>query len=231
MKNILVVDDDKEIQKALSIACRNEDFTIISAFSIDEANQLLKTDFFDLIILDILLPDGNGFDFLQQIRDREIVTPVICLSSKDDETYKVAGLGIGADDYITKPFSLSLLKSKIKALIRRNTFYARDNSVLPCGKFSYDPRLMAISLEGNRIDFTAKEFQIMKLFLENPQQVFTKEQIYCHVWNNNVVDDNTITVYIKRIREKIEVDSSNPKYLLTVWGLGYKFIQDGQKSK
>ncbi|MCH1942217.1 response regulator transcription factor [Holdemania massiliensis] len=223
MNRILVVDDDKEIQTALHLVSRNEDFQLISAFSIEQARQLLNSTQFDLILLDIMLPDGNGFDLLQTIRDFKITTPVLCLSSKDDEAFKVAGLGIGADDYMTKPFSVSLLKSKIKALIRRSTVYAQPAAMLSCGDFIYDPQKMIIRQNDRELDLTSKELQVLRLFLEHPNQVFTKEQIYFQVWNNNVVDDNTITVYIKRLRNKIEKDPSSPQHLITVWGIGYKF--------
>lgn len=223
MKNILIVDDDKEIQKALSIALQQEEFAMVSAFTIKEAVFYVKEHLFDLILLDIMLPDGNGFDLLQIIREQKIYVPVICLSSKDDEAVKVAGLGIGADDYITKPFSISLLKSKIKALIRRNTLYSTSSNQAQFGDFTLDRKQMDILYRNKPLELTAKEFHILSLFLEHPHQVFTKEQIYKQVWNNDVVDDNTITVYIKRLREKIEVDSSHPQFLLTVWGIGYKF--------
>lgn len=223
MNKILVIDDDREIQKALTLASHREDFTVLSAFSVEQAKQLLAQQQVDLILLDIMLPDGNGFDLLQIIREAAIYTPVICLSSKDDEAFKVAGLGIGADDYITKPFSFSLLKSKIKALIRRNTLYTKETQSYICGRFSYDSRQLIIALDNKPLDLTSKELQMLKFFLENPGRVYTKEQIYTLIWNNHAVDDNTITVYIRRLREKIEEDPSNPKYLLTVWGIGYKF--------
>lgn len=223
MEKILVIDDDQEIQKALFLAGRNESFTITGAFSVNEARQLLTQEQFDLILLDIMLPDGNGFDLLQIIRGNENYTPVICLSEKDDEAFKVAGLGIGADDYITKPFSFSLLKSKIKALIRRNTLYTREQHIAIAGPFAYDPRQLTITMHGQPLELTSRELQMLRLFLENPGRVYTKEQIYTLVWNNHAVDDNTITVYIRRLREKIEAEPSHPQYLLTVWGIGYKF--------
>lgn len=223
LNKILVVDDDKEIQHALQLVSSTEDFTITSVFSVSEARAYIQNETFDLIILDIMLPDGNGFNLLQLIRSSEIYTPILCLSSKDDEAFKVAGLEVGADDYMTKPFSISLLKSKIKALIRRNTTYIQGSSITTYGDFCYDSKKMMITQNDQPLDLTAKELQILKLFIENPQQVFTKEQIYYHVWNNDIVDVNTISVYIKRIRSKIEKDPSNPQYLVTVWGIGYKF--------
>lgn len=222
MNQLLVIDDDKQIQLALQLVNKNEDFLITSAFNMQEAKEIISNQRFDLIILDIMLPDGNGFDLLYWLRDHEIHTPVLCLSIKDDEAFKLAGLGIGADDYMTKPFSITLLKSKIKALIRRNTIYTKESSIC-CGPFNYNSKQMIITMNEVPLDLTAKELQILKLFIENPNQVFTKEQIYRQIWNNDIIDDNAITVYIKRIRSKIEKNPTKPEHLLTVWGIGYKF--------
>lgn len=223
MTKILVVDDDKNIQTALSLVCKDEDFVLVNSYTISESEHLLETDQFDLILLDVYLPDGNGFDLLKVIRNLNIYTPVILLSSQDDEAFKVTGLTIGADDYITKPFSINLLKSKIKALIRRNTQYTTPNTSNTTGIFVFDYKTMTISKNGIPLDLTSKELQILKLFIENENQVLSKEQIYTNVWNNNAVDNNTITVYIKRIREKIEDNPAEPKYITNVWGIGYQF--------
>ncbi len=227
-KQILVIDDDQHIQTALQYACQNQDLQLTSAFTIAQAKEMLNTTQFDCILLDIMLPDGYGIDLLQLIRQNNNYTPVICFSSQDDETSKVLGLGIGADDYITKPFHFEFLKSKINALIRRNTQYSFQQGT-PQQLFYFDTKTMTIYKNHVPLVLTSKELLLLKLFIEHPNQVFSKEQLYSHVWQQEAIDDNTITVYIKRLRAKIENTPTKPKFLLTVWGLGYKFINSAHE--
>ncbi len=224
-KQILIIDDDQHIQTALHFAFRDLEFNLVSAFSIAEAKNLLLENNFDCILLDLMLPDGYGIDLLKDIRQNMNYTPVICFSTQDDETSKVLGLGIGADDYVTKPFHFEFLKSKINALIRRNIHYSTQQHHTN-QQFYFDNITMNIYKDKTPIDLTSKELSLLKLFIDHPNQVFSKEHLYTSIWKQDIIDDNTITVYIKRLRSKIEIDPANPIHLITVWGIGYKFIDN-----
>jgi DNA-binding response OmpR family regulator len=222
-ERILVVDDEKIIQKAILAAYKSENMVVTIASSGNEALTLLKNETFDLIVLDILMPDIDGFEVVKAIRNSQIMTPIILLSGKTEEFNKVLGLGLGADDYITKPFSVALLISKSKALIRRSNIYSiPKTSNVSAGPFTFHSNTYRITKSGEELTLTAKELVLLKFLIEHPNQVFTKEQLYEQVWNHSVIDDNTIMVYIKRIRNKIEKDPKNPEYLKTVWGIGYQ---------
>jgi DNA-binding response OmpR family regulator len=222
-ERILVVDDEKIIQKAILAAYKSENMVVTIASSGNEALTLLKNETFDLIVLDILMPDIDGFEVVKAIRSSQIMTPIILLSGKTEEFNKVLGLGLGADDYITKPFSVALLISKSKALIRRSNIYSiPKTSNVSAGPFTFHSNTYRITKSGEELTLTAKELVLLKFLIEHPNQVFTKEQLYEQVWNHSVIDDNTIMVYIKRIRNKIEKDPKNPEYLKTVWGIGYQ---------
>lgn len=193
-----------------------------------EALTLLKTQEFDLIVLDIMMGDMDGYTILQKLRADGIMTPILMLSGRQEEMDQVLGLGLGADDYLTKPFHLSVLIQKAKALIRRNRVYSHQNQGgIQAGPFRFDTMKLECYKNGKRLNLTAKELVLFRFFLEHPGQVFTREQLYHQVWNENLVDDNTIMVYIKRIREKIEDDSKKPAYLKTVRGIGYIFNGKG----
>lgn len=167
------------------------------------------------------MPEMDGFELIQEIRSRKIYTPIIIISGREEEHNKILALGLGADDYLTKPFSIHLLHSKLKALIRRNNRYQQEEKIeLVVGPFSLDKNTLEISKNGEVLPLTSKETKLLRMFLEHPNQVFTKEQLYAAVWNELVVDDNTIMVYVKRLRKKIEVDPKKPVYLVTVWGIG-----------
>ncbi|MCD8123243.1 MAG: response regulator transcription factor [Clostridiales bacterium] len=156
------------------------------------------------------------------------MTPVLMLSGRQEDVDQVLGLGMGADDYLTKPFHLPVLIHKVKALIRRNRIYSQNRTnVIVVGPFRFDLMKLECSRDGKPLNFTARELLLFRFFMEHPGQVFTKEQIYHQVWNENLVDDNTIMVYIKRIRDKIEEDSRTPRYLKTVRGIGYRFDANG----
>lgn len=222
-ERILVVDDEKMILKATQAAFQRENMEATLAQSGREALDLIQRQEYDLILLDILMPDMDGFEVLRRIRNQHNHTPIILLSGKQEEHNKVLGLGLGADDYMTKPFSVALLISKSKALIRRNKEYNdhRGND-LHVGPFVFRQSQYRVYKNGEEISMTPKELALFKFFLENPGQVFTKEQLFQQVWQYSAIDDNTIMVYIKRIRGKIEEDPKDPKYLKTVWGIGYQ---------
>jgi len=223
-EKILVVDDEMPIRMALKTAFTREGMQVTEAACGTDALALLSSHNFDLIILDIMMQDIDGYTILQKLRSAKDLTPVLMLSGKQEEVDQVLGLGLGADDYLTKPFHLAVLIQKVKALIRRNNIYNQQRqNTLTVAPFRFD--LMKLECYKNEVllNFTARELALFRFFMEHPGQVFTKEQLYSQVWNENVVDDNTIMVYVKRIREKIEDDIKNPVYIKTIRGIGYIF--------
>lgn len=222
-EKILVVDDEMPIRLALRTAFLREGMQVTEASCGKEALMLLEKESFDLIVLDIMMQDIDGYTILQQIRGSQNMTPVLMLSGRQEEIDQVLGLGMGADDYLTKPFHVALLVQKVKALIRRNRIYSSGKPrEITVGVFRFDTIKLECYKKDQVINFTARELALFRFFMEHPGQVFTKAQLYQQVWNEAVVDDNTIMVYIKRIREKIEEDGSHPVYLKTVRGVGYR---------
>lgn len=222
-EKILVVDDEMPIRLALRTAFLREGMQVTEASCGKEALKLLEKESFDLIVLDIMMQDIDGYTILQQIRGSQNMTPVLMLSGRQEEIDQVLGLGMGADDYLTKPFHVALLVQKVKALIRRNRIYSSGKPrEITVGVFRFDTIKLECYKKDQVINFTARELALFRFFMEHPGQVFTKAQLYQQVWNEAVVDDNTIMVYIKRIREKIEEDGSHPVYLKTVRGVGYR---------
>ena len=191
-----------------------------------EALNILKNNTFDVILIDIMLGDMEGFEVIKKIRSQGISTPVMIISGRTEDYDSLYGLSIGADDYITKPFRPVILGAKVKALIRRNKNMVLENSsIVECGPFSYNTSTMRFYKNGNELDLSSKEGILMLLFMQHPQQVFTKDMIYEHVWGNMIaVDDNAIMVYINRLRGKIEENRQKPTHILTVRGLGYRFV-------
>lgn len=223
-QQILIVDDELAIRMALKTAFAREGMTAMEASCGSEALSLLSSQEFDLIVLDIMMQDIDGYSILQKLRSDGIMTPVLMLSGRQEETDQVLGLGLGADDYLTKPFHLAVLIQKAKALIRRNNVYShKQQKGLSVGPFRFDTMKLECYKNDRLLNLTARELVLFRFFLEHPGQTFTKEQLYHQVWNEYVVDDNTIMVYIKRLREKIEDDSKKPVYLKTVRGIGYLF--------
>lgn len=223
-ERILVVDDEAMIRKSVAMVFEREGMQVTTAADGQEALDLLEQNSFDLIILDVMMTPVDGFYVVDNIRKHHILTPVLFLSGNQEEGSKILGISLGADDYLTKPFSLAMLTAKAHALIRRNREY---NSVslksLNCGSLHFDLQTYEVSKNGTRLPLTSKETALLRFFMEHQNQVFTKEQLYEQVWNQAVVDNNTIMVYIKRLRDKIEEDPKEPQYLKTVWGLGYRF--------
>ena len=228
MDEILIVDDEAPIRLALQTAFRKEGMKTATAADGEEALSLLRKEHYQLIILDVMMPKKGGYDVLQQLRSWGDHTPVLMLSGKDDEMNQVLGLGFGADSYLTKPFHVAVLIQTAHALIRRSQVYSQHNSLeLIRGPFRIDLKRMECYRGKELLSFTGREMNLFRFFMENPGQVFSKEQLYQQVWNDFVVDDNTITVYIKRLRAKIEDDPKKPLYLKTVRGIGYRFDIDG----
>lgn len=223
---ILIVDDDPSICKLLEKVMRSNDMETTVAGSGTEALRLLSAQTFDLILMDVMLGDMEGFEVIKQLRSRGIKTPVMIVSGRNEDYDSLYGLSVGADDYITKPFRPLVLGAKVKALIRRNKdLILEHTNILECGPFSYDYTTMRFYKGEEELILSAREAALLLLFLQNPGQVFTKDMIYEKVWGTSVaVDDNAIMVYINRLRAKIEDDRQKPSHILTVRGLGYRFV-------
>lgn len=222
--NILVVEDDKEINNLISDALTKEGYSITQVFDGRQAIEKYN-DNFQLIILDLMLPYVDGIEVLRIVREKSNV-PVIIISAKEEETDRIIGLSMGADDYMVKPFSVRELAARVKAQIRRYINYnckKEENSILQYDELKLDTLNYKIYKSDEEVNLTKKEFEILKLFLSNPKRVFTKAQLFKSVWENEYLnDDNTVMVHIKRLRNKIENNPNDPKYIVTVWGIGYK---------
>lgn len=223
---ILLIEDDTEISEMLKNYLTTENYEVICAIDGQEACNLFNKAAFSLVLLDLMIPKISGMDVMQYIRKTSMV-PIIIVSAKDTETDKTLGLGLGADDYITKPFSVAEVLARIKANIRRTTQYDNASIVAPvlltAGDLTMNLSDYTVTKKGKNIELTAKEYDILKLLLQNPKKVYTKEQIYSLVWNDAYCgDENAVNVHISRLRTKIEDDTRNPRYVLTVWGIGYK---------
>ena len=226
-KHILLVEDDEAIREMVENFLLLEGFDVTTANNGEEALQYCLNHSFDLVILDIMIPKLNGLEVLKIIREQAAL-PIIIMSAKDSDVDKALGLGLGADDYIAKPFSMLEFSARVKAVIRRATKYSShmDNKtdVVVIGNLKIDIVNFSINKNGQEVKLTSKEFAILKLFVTNRQRVFTKEQIYQMIWKDTYYgDENIINVHIRRLREKIENDPSNPQYIKTLWGIGYKF--------
>ena len=227
-KKILIIEDDQAISQMVSDSLSREDYLITAVYDGEEALDVMSREQdFDLILLDLMLPKVDGLECLRVIRLNSVV-PILIMSAKGDDVDKALGLGMGADDYISKPFSMIELIARIKALIRRTTNYSteitnKQGKIIRVGDLVVDLNAYAVTKNGENLKLTATEFNIFSLFLNKPKQVFTKEQLYNLVWQAEYVQDmNVINVHIRRLREKIEEDPSNPKYIQTLWGIGYR---------
>ena len=222
--NILIVEDDREINNLISSALKKENYNIVQAFDGRQALEKYNEDF-QMVILDLMLPYVDGIEILRQIREKSTL-PVIILSAKDEEADRVIGLSMGADDYIIKPFSVRELSARVKAHLRRYVDYNNSetkNNVLEYNELKLNELNYKVLKKEKELKLTPKEFELLKLFLSNPNRVFTKAQLFNRVWDNEYLnDDNTVMVHIKRLRNKIEDNPNEPKYIQTVWGIGYK---------
>ena len=227
MKRILLVEDEKEISLMVKNYLTKEGYIVDTAFNGEEGLFQFRQKDYSLVILDIMMPKMDGIELIKRIREKSNV-PAIILSAKDGEIDKALGLGFGADDYVAKPFSMVELSARVKAAIRRATEYSNEevkqNKVIKVDNLIIDINNYSVKRGDEDLKLTNKEFEIFKLFLTNPNIVFTKEQIYRQVWEDDFMgDDNIINVHIRRLREKVERDPSKPKYIKTLWGIGYKY--------
>jgi DNA-binding response OmpR family regulator len=223
--NILVVDDDKDIVESISIYLKNEGYHVIKAYDGIEALEKINSAMIHLILLDIMMPKLDGIKATLKIREDKNI-PIILVSAKSEDTDKILGLTVGADDYITKPFNPLELIARVKSQLRRYTQLGSkvaNISKIVIEGLEVDMDSKAITVDGEIIKVTPIEYGILELLCKNPGRVFSAEEIYRRVWNEEVfVNDNTIAVHIRRIREKIEINPKEPKYLKVVWGIGYK---------
>lgn len=220
--HILIIDDDKNIRMTIKKVLESENMTYEEAENGTSALEILDNSSFDLVILDINMDDMDGFEVISTMRRNKNDTPVMFLSGRSEDYDIVLGLGLGADDYITKPFRPRVLIAMIKAIIRRSK-KANVSLTLKCGPFEFDTKTLRAQKNGKELLLSSKETCLLRFFMENEGIVFTKDQLYTAIWNESVVGDNTIMVYIHHLRNKLEDDPTNPKYIQTVWGLGYKF--------
>ncbi len=224
MSRILLLEDDLSLVNGLSFAFKKQGFELEVARTVKEADALWTEGSYDLLVLDVSLPDGTGFEFCEKVRQSSKV-PIIFLTASDEEVNIIMGLDMGGDDYITKPFKLGVLVSRINALLRR----AKDFNVLDTELQANGIRVLLLQGQvfknGQLLDLTAAEYKLLCLFMRNPNIVLTKEQILDKLWDceGNYIDSSTLTVYMRRLRMKVEDDPGNPRMLLTIRGMGYKW--------
>ena len=225
MRNILMVEDDSTIAFAVKYAVEQEGFNLDIASDLNQAREIVSTKVYDLILLDVMLPDGNGYEFLKDLRKHDEDTPVIFLSACDEEVNIVMGLDIGADDYITKPFRVRELISRINAILRRKGKIQDNKKIIKFKNISIHTLEARVFKNDEEIILTSAEYKLLLILIQNKNVVLTRAQILEKLWDvtYDFVNDNTLSVYIKRLREKIEEDSSKPEYILTVRGVGYKW--------
>ena len=225
--NILVVDDDREIAQAIEIYLKNEGYNVFKAYDGLEAINVAGKEDLHLIIMDIMMPKLDGMQATMKIREEKNI-PIIMLSAKSEDYDKITGLNVGADDYITKPFNPLELIARVKSQIRRYTnlgsmIGAGAKDVYKNGGLVIDDITKQVTIDGEEVQLTPTEYGILKFLTQNAGKVFSIEQIYEHVWDEPAFNpENTVAVHIRRIREKIEIDPKNPRYLKVVWGVGYK---------
>ena len=229
MQTILVCDDDKEIVDAIDIYLTGEGFHILKAYDGYDALKILETEHADLMIIDVMMPVMDGITMTAKLREKYDF-PVIFLSAKTEEVDKILGLNIGADDYVTKPFTPMELMARVNSQLRRyHRFLDRLNSgqkenpkIHQVGGLEVNEETVEVNADGKNVKVTPIEFKILLLLIRNPGRVFPAEEIYERVWNERAINTDTVMVHIRNLREKIEVDPKDPKYIKVVWGVGYK---------
>ncbi|WP_028596708.1 response regulator transcription factor [Paenibacillus assamensis] len=236
---LLIADDDKEIRELIRTYLQRENYEVDTAADGEEALRLCDQYNYNFILLDLMMPKLDGIEVCRRLRQKTNV-PIMMLTAKDQEMDKVIGLSIGADDYMTKPFSVHELVARIKAQLRRFMVLGssenivqreRSDDLLRYKGLLIDIRKYSVKKNGEEVALTAKEFELLKFFASHPEQVFTKTQIFRQVWSSEYLeDDNTVMVHIRRLRLKIESDPSHPSWIQTVWGIGYKFVGEKDES-
>lgn len=225
-KNILVVDDDREIVRAIALNLESEGFQVLKAYDGMEALDLAMTKDIHLIIIDVMMPKLDGIHATLKIREYSSI-PIIILSAKSEDADKILGLNIGADDYVTKPFNPLELVARVKSQLRRYTklgnLNAENNAVFRAGGLVINDETKEVTVDGEPVKLTPIEYNILLLLVKNQGRVFSINQIYESIWEEEAIGaDNTVAVHIRHIREKIEINPKDPRYLKVVWGVGYK---------
>lgn len=228
MKRVLVVDDEKSIVKGIKFSLEQDDMQVDVAYDGEEALSKAKNEEYDMILLDIMLPGYSGLEVCQMIREFSDV-PIIMLTAKGEDMDKILGLEYGADDYITKPFNILEVKARIKAIMRRTSPAkpkTADDTVIEKGDLKLDCESRRLFILGNEINLTAREFELLELMVKNENKVYSRENLLTMVWGQDYPGDvRTVDVHVRRLREKIEVNPSEPKYVHTKWGVGYYYNQ------
>ncbi len=228
MQNILICDDEKDILNALEIYLKSEGYNILKANNGKEAIQIASENEVHLILMDIMMPVMDGITAMVKLREK-LNIPIILLTAKSEDSDKILGLNIGADDYITKPFNPSELIARVRSNLRRYISLGslktslNSQNVIVYGGLSLRDDTKEVKLDGELLNLTPKEYDIIKVFMQNPKKVFSIKDIYFHAWNEVALgNENTVAVHIRHLREKIEIDPSDPRYIKVVWGKGYK---------
>lgn len=227
MAKILVVDDDASIRRSLTRVLERNGYEVFTAADGEEALDRMRSERPDLVILDIMLPKMNGYIVCAKLREIEADVPVIFLSAKGDIVDKTMGFRSGADDYMTKPFDVEELCLRVEAVLRRAGVRgaAEQADRIELGNLVIMPKNYSVLVDGNSVDLTAKEFEVLNCLAEYPGQVFSRRRIHERVWGEDVLGDNgVVAVYVRKIRERIEADPKRPEHLVTVWGVGYKLV-------
>ena len=231
-ETILVVDDEPTIVEVVELYLRREGFAVLTAADGNAALAAIEHQRPDLIVLDLMLPGMSGLELTARLRGIG-GPPIIVLTARSEETDRIVGLELGADDYVTKPFSPRELVARVRAVLRRSAQVAAaatpppPTNIIALGELRLDTAARSLTLAGNSIALTAREFDLLAFLIQHPGQVFTREQLLDHVWGYTFASElSTVTVHVRRLREKIERDPANPVYLQTVWGVGYKFVSE-----
>ena len=230
MYNILICDDDKDIVRALKIYLSSEGYNIFEAYTGKQAIEKVKSNDIQLVLMDIMMPEMDGITAMSIMREKSNI-PVILLTAKSEDTDKILGLNLGADDYITKPFNPVEVIARVKSQMRRYIALggvAKQDTNLTIGAISLDDISKKVTCDGEDINLTPIEFEILKLLMENPGKVFSPKEIYVKVWNDSPYGaESTVAVHIRHLREKLEINPADPRYLKVVWGHGYKIEAHG----
>lgn len=230
MKKVLVIEDDKDISDLLEIHLLDLGYQVSKVYNGSAGLAAALSSKFDFIVLDIMLPGMDGFEICKEIRKQDEYTPILMLTSKSEEFDKVLGLEFGADDYLTKPFAIREFIARVKAILRRVDAGKKsggEEKEIKFGEILIEPTLRKVTLAGNRIELTPKEFELIYLLASHPGRTYTREQLLNTIWGYQFNGyEHTVNSHINRLRSKIEKEISNPKYILTTWGVGYRFVEE-----